>query len=75
MFEHTITMRFQANLFNALNQLNLTPFTNGNAGGPAQIVGDLPDTGGSTTRADSGFGKPTGADAGRTIEFFARINF
>ena len=75
ILDHSITARFQANLFNAFNQLNLAPFTNGNAGGPAQIVGDLPDTGGSTTRTDSQFGKPTAADAGRTIEFFARINF
>ena len=75
LFDHPINLRFQANLFNAFNQLNLNPFNNGNAGGPAQIVGALPDTGGSTTRTDSQFGKPTGADAGRTIEFFARISF
>ena len=73
--EHNITLRFQANLFNAFNQLNLVPFTNGNAGGPAQIVGDVPDSGTVTTRTDSQFGKPTGADAGRTIEFFGRVNF
>jgi len=73
--DHPITARFQANLFNAFNQLNLTPYNNGNAGGPAQIVDALPDSGTTTTRADSQFGKPTGADAGRTIEFFARIFF
>ena len=75
LLAHPINLRFQANLFNAFNQLNLNPFTNGNAGGPAQIVGALPDTGTETTRTDSQFGKPTGADAGRTIEFFARISF
>jgi len=73
--DHPITARFQANLFNAFNQLNLNPFNNGNAGGPAQIVGAVPDSGGATTRTDSQFGKPTGADAGRTIEFFARLSF
>jgi hypothetical protein len=75
VLDHKINVRFQANLFNAFNQLNLIPFTNGNAGGPAQIVGDNPDTGGSTTRTDSQFGRPTGADAGRIIEFFGRVTF
>lgn len=75
VLDHNISVRFQANLFNAFNQLNLAPFTNGNAGGPAAIVGASPDTAGSTTRTDSQFGRPTAADAGRTIEFFARISF
>lgn len=79
-FDHPITVRFQANFFNALNTLNLTPFQNGNAGGPAQIIGALPDNDpsnppGTTTRANSNFGRPTSADAGRQIEFFARLFF
>lgn len=73
--DHPITLRFQANFFNTLNQLNLNPYTNGNAGGPALIVGDNPDSGGSSTRANSQFGKPVNADAGRQIEFYARVNF
>ena len=73
--DHNLNIRFQANLFNAFNQLNLAPFQNGNAGGPAAIVGATPDAAGSTTRTDSQFGRPTAADAGRTIEFFARISF
>lgn len=75
VLDHKLNVRFQANLFNAFNQLNLAPFQNGNAGGPAAIVGATPDAAGSTTRTDSQFGRPTAADAGRTIEFFARISF
>jgi hypothetical protein len=75
VLDHKINVRFQANLFNAFNQLNLAPFTNGNAGGPAAIVGATPDTASSTNRTDSQFGKPTAADAGRIIEFFARLSF
>jgi hypothetical protein len=56
--------------------LNLAPFTNGNAGGPAQIVGtEDPTTGKVTIDPSSQFGKPTAADAGRIIEFFARVTF
>ena len=69
--EHPMNIRFQANFYNAFNQLNLTPYTNGNAGGPAQIVEASPDA----TRAASQFGKPTSADAGRVIELYARIQF
>ena len=77
-FDHPITLRFQANFYNIFNTLNLIPFTNGNAGGAAQIVNDLPDTSGTppaSSRAISNFGKPTGADAGRVVEFYAKINF
>jgi hypothetical protein len=78
--DHSFTVRFQANFFNILNTLNLTPFLNGNAGGPAQIVGALPDGDpsnppGTNTRTDSQFGRPSSADAGRQIEFFARLFF
>lgn len=75
LMDHPINFRFQANLFNAFNQLNLNPFNNGNAGGPAQIVGIAQPDGTVLADPNSQFGKPTGADAGRTIEFFARISF
>jgi hypothetical protein len=68
---HAITARFQANLYNIFNQEDLLPFTNGNAGGPAQIVEAGPDA----IRAASSFGKATGATAGRVVEFFARLQF
>ena len=77
-FDHPITLRFQANFYNIFNTLNLIPFVNGNAGGAAQIVNDLPDTSGTppaSSRAISNFGKSTGADAGRVVEFYAKINF
>ena len=73
--EHKVNVRFQANLFNALNQLNLAPFTNGNAGGPAQIVLKTNPDGSTSVDTTSQFGKPTAADAGRIIEFFARVTF
>jgi hypothetical protein len=75
VFDHGYAIRFQANMFNAFNQENLLPFTNGNAGGPAQIVDAAPDSGTSTTRAASAYGKPTGTDQGRVVEFFARLQF
>lgn len=59
---HTGTLRFQANFFNAFNLLNLTPITNGNANPAANIQ-------------NADFGKATGADAGRQIEFLVRLNF
>jgi outer membrane receptor protein involved in Fe transport len=76
VLRHTYTLRFQVNFFNAFNQLNLTPFTNGNAGGPALIVGSNPaNPTDAAARAASNFGRPTAADAGRQIEFFARLTF
>lgn len=59
--EHAF-LRFQANFFNAFNLLNLTPITNGNANPAANIQ-------------NADFGKATGADAGRQIEFLIRLNF
>ena len=78
--EHGLTLRFQANIYNVFNTLNLVPFVNGNAGGAAQIVNASPDSAGTppaSSRALSNFGKPNGAgaDAGRQIEFFARVTF
>lgn len=59
---HTATLRFQANMFNAFNLLNLAPIKNGNA-----------DPGANIQNAD--FGKAITADAGRQIEFLMRLNF
>ena len=56
------TLRFQANMFNAFNLLQLSPITNGNSGGGANIN-------------DSNFGKATNVDAGRVIELSMRLNF
>jgi len=59
--QHAV-LRFQANFFNAFNLLQLSPITNGNAGGGANIN-------------DSNFGKATNVDAGRVIELSMRLNF
>lgn len=71
VMDHAVTARFQANFFNIFNTLNLSPFQNGNAGGPAQITTDEP----GSDRAKSNFGRPGSADAGRSLEFFARLQF
>ncbi len=57
---HTATLRFQANMYNAFNFLQLQPITNEGFG---------------TNIADINFGKSAGADAGRVIEFLARLQF
>jgi hypothetical protein len=59
---HNATLRFQANLFNAFNLLNLAPIQNGNSDPAANIQ-------------NADFGKATTADAGRQIEFLMRLNF
>ncbi len=56
------TLRFQATMLNAFNLLQLSPITNGNAGGGANIN-------------DQNFGKATNVDAGRVIELSMRLNF
>ena len=61
-FEHHTLLRFQVNAFNIFNLLQLQPITNGNANPGANIQ--------SAT-----FGDAQGADAGRVIEFLARIQF
>jgi hypothetical protein len=61
-FDHHSVMRFQVNAFNLFNILQLQPITNGNANPGANIQ--------SAT-----FGQAQGADAGRVIEFSARIQF
>jgi hypothetical protein len=60
--EQHAVLRFQANLFNAFNLLQLSPITNGNASGAANI-----------NNAD--FGKAVNVDAGRVIELSMRLNF
>jgi Carboxypeptidase regulatory-like domain len=57
---HGAVMRFQANMYNAFNLVQLQPITNEGAG---------------TNIQDTNFGKSPGADAGRVIEFLLRVNF
>jgi hypothetical protein len=59
-FGRTSTLRFQANMYNAFNLLQLQPITNEGFG---------------TNVTDQNFGKSFGADAGRVIEFLARFTF
>ena len=59
-FKHTAVLRFQANIYNAFNLLQLQPITNEGFG---------------TNITDTNFGKSAGADAGRVIEFLARLQF
>jgi len=61
-FDHHSVLRFQVNAFNLFNVLQLQPITNGNANPGANIQ--------SAT-----FGQAQGADAGRVLEFVARIQF
>jgi len=60
--EHHTLIRFQANMYNIFNILQLQPLTNGNANGGANIGNQY-------------FGYSQGADAGRIIEFLARVQF
>ncbi len=57
---HQATLRFQANMFNAFNLLQLQPIVNEGFG---------------TNIQDQYFGKSGGADAGRVIDFLVRLNF
>ncbi len=59
---HTVSFRFQANMFNIFNILTLTPFSNGNGNQAALIE-------------SSSFGKAQSANAGRIIEFVGRFSF
>jgi hypothetical protein len=61
-FDHHTVIRFQANLFNIFNVPQLQPITNGNGNPGANIQ--------SAT-----FGESQGSDAGRVIEFVARVQF
>lgn len=60
--DHHTLLRFQANMYNIFNILQLQPLTNGNANGGANINNQY-------------FGYSQAADAGRVIEFLARIQF
>ena len=57
---HTASLRFQANLYNAFNLLQLTPITNEGFG---------------TNVQSTNFGQSQAADAGRVVEFYARLQF
>jgi hypothetical protein len=59
---HNTLLRFQANAFNVFNILSLQPIKNGNADGGANIQ-------------SSQFGESSGANAGRVLEFLARLQF
>jgi hypothetical protein len=59
---HHELLRIQANAYNVFNKLQLQPITNGNANPGANIQ-------------SSTFGEAQGGDAGRVIEFTARIQF
>ena len=59
-FGHTTTLRFSANMYNAFNLLQLQPITNEGFG---------------TSITDPNFGKSQTSDAGRVIEFAARLLF
>jgi hypothetical protein len=56
------------NFFSGFNTLTLTPFTNGNTGGPVQIVDANPENLiDAALRAASNFGRPTVVDAGQQL--------
>jgi hypothetical protein len=59
-FGHKATLRIQANLFNAFNLLQLQPIGNEGFG---------------TSINNTNFGQSQGADAGRVLEFLARLQF
>jgi hypothetical protein len=59
---HDTLLRFQANAFNVFNILSLQPIKNGNADGGAKIQ-------------SAQFGESSGANAGRVLEFLARLQF
>jgi hypothetical protein len=61
-FEHHTLLRLQMNAYNIFNKLQLQPIPNGNTNGSAIIT-------------NSTFGESLAGDAGRVIEFTARIQF
>jgi hypothetical protein len=61
-FDHHTQLRIQVNAYNIFNLLQLQPITNGNSNNGALIT--------SAT-----FGESQGGNAGRVIEFLARIQF
>jgi hypothetical protein len=62
LLDHHSLLRFQANLYNAFNILSLAPILNGNADQGANILSPT-------------FGRASQANAGRVIEFSARLQF
>ena len=60
--ERDTLLRFQANLYNAFNILQLSPLTNGNANGGSLINNQY-------------FGYAQSANQGRVVEFIARLQF
>lgn len=60
--DHHTLLRLQANVFNAFNILQLSPFTNGNSSNSANINNQF-------------FGYAQSADAGRVLELSARFQF
>jgi hypothetical protein len=59
-WDHTAVLRFQANMYNAFNLLQLQPITNEAS---------------NTNIQNQNFGQSLGSDAGRVIEFLARFQF
>ncbi|HEV2276283.1 MAG TPA: carboxypeptidase regulatory-like domain-containing protein [Acidobacteriaceae bacterium] len=60
IMDHPVQVRFQANFYNIFNKTNLQPIT---FGAPEATI------------ENSLFGLSPGADAGRVLEFFARLQF
>jgi hypothetical protein len=58
--DQPVQLRFQANFYNIFNKTNLQPITFGSP---------------EATIENSLFGLSPGADAGRVLEFFARLQF
>jgi Carboxypeptidase regulatory-like domain/TonB dependent receptor len=58
--DHAVQLRFQANFYNIFNKTNFEPITFGSP---------------EATIENSLFGLSPGADAGRVLEFFARLQF
>lgn len=68
--DHQALLRFQANAFNVFNRTNLSPIS---FGSPEEYISFTNSPG---THVDNPlFGLAPGADNGRVIEFFARLQF
>jgi len=68
--DHPTLIRFQANFFNILNMTNLQPITFGST---EALISTSPNAG--THVNNPLFGLSPGADSGRVIEFFGRVQF
>lgn len=67
---HTVLFRFQANAFNVLNLTNLQPISYGSSEATISY-----DTAPGSHVVNPLFGLSPGADNGRVIEFFGRLQF